>query len=129
MDILQHLATIDDIKNELEKVKEEEQSLSRQILFNLTGNQDYYDPQACTDVVKSSAIEYNRIASDLRTMGSSVKGNISQLLTHFAGITEEIASICEEMDTCSGDALEASKSIKYYNTLKVDSVLFFHLCR
>ena len=75
MDILQHLATIDDIKNELEKVKEEEQSLSRQILFNLTGNQDYYDPQACTDVVKSSAIEYNRIASDLRTMGSSVKGN------------------------------------------------------
>ena len=72
-----HLATIDDIKNELEKVKEEEQSLSRQILFNLTGNQDYYDPQACTDVVKSSAIEYNRIASDLRTMGSSVKGNIS----------------------------------------------------
>ena len=77
MDILQHLATIDDIKNELEKVKEEEQSLSRQILFNLTGNQDYYDPQACTDVVMSSAIEYNRIASDLRTMGSSVKGNIS----------------------------------------------------
>lgn len=77
MDILQHLATIDDIKMELEKVEEEEQSLSRQILFNLTGNQDYYDIPTDNAVVKSSAIEYNRIASDLRTMGSSIKGSSS----------------------------------------------------
>lgn len=77
MDILQHLATIDDIKTELEKVEEEERSLSRQILFNLTGNQDYYDIPTDNAVVKSSAIEYNRIASDLRTMGSSIKGSSS----------------------------------------------------
>ena len=129
MDILQHLATIDDIKDELEKVKEEERSLNRQILFNLTGNQDFYDPQACTDVVKSSAVEYNRIASDLRAMGSSVKGNVLQFFIHSTGITEEIASICQEMDTCSGDALEASKNIKHYNTLKVSFAVFYKKCR
>ena len=37
----------------------------------------------------------------------------------FVETTNEILKISEEMDACSRDAVNASKSIKHYNTLKV----------
>lgn len=72
MDYLKQLATVEDIIGELNKVAIEEEKLNRLILFNLTGNQDYYDLSDSAEVIKSSAIEYNRIAKDLCSVGSSV---------------------------------------------------------
>lgn len=72
MDYLKQLATVEDIVEELNKVTVEEEKLNRLILFNLTGDQEYYDLSDSTDVVKSSAVEYNRIAKDLCAIGSSV---------------------------------------------------------
>ena len=74
MEVLKRLETIDDIRAELDRVEQEEQSISRQILFNLTGKQEYYDIPDETTAVKSSAIEYNRITSEIRKMGSSIEG-------------------------------------------------------
>lgn len=74
MDYLKQLATVEDITEELSKVVAEEEKLNRLILFNLTGNQEYYDLSNSVDVVKSSAVEYNRIAKDLCTVGKNVNG-------------------------------------------------------
>ena len=74
MDYLKQLATVEDITEELSKVVAEEEKLNRLILFNLTGNQEYYDLSNSVDVVKSSAVEYNRIAKDLCTVGKKVNG-------------------------------------------------------
>ena len=72
MDYLKQLATVEDIIDELNKVTAEEEKLNRLILFNLTGNQEYYDLSDSTDVVRSSAVEYNRIAKDLSSVSTSV---------------------------------------------------------
>ena len=37
-------------------------------------SQEYYDISTETDTVKACAVEYNRIASDLRSLGQSVSG-------------------------------------------------------
>ena len=74
MDYLKQLATVEDITEELNKVVEEETKFERLILFNLTGNQEYYDLTDSADVVKSSGVEYNRIAKALCTVGNSVNG-------------------------------------------------------
>lgn len=73
MDFLQQLTTVDDIKSTLESIQREENGLSRRILFNLTGSQDFYDIPDDDTAVKSSVIEYNRIVSDLQSIGSSVE--------------------------------------------------------
>ena len=72
MDYLKQLATVEDITEELSKVRAEEEKLDRLILFNLTGSQEYYDLTDSVEVVKSSAVEYNRIAKDLCSVGTSV---------------------------------------------------------
>ena len=74
MEVLKRLETIDDIRAELDRVEQEEQSISRQILFNLTGKQEFYDIPDETTAIKASAIEYNRITSEIRKMGSSIEG-------------------------------------------------------
>lgn len=43
---------------------------------------------------------------------------------HLVEITKEIEEISKEMHSCSSDAVTASKNIKHYSTLKVDSILF-----
>lgn len=75
MDYLKQLATVEDITEELSKVRAEEEKLDRLILFNLTGSQEYYDLTDSVEVVKSSAVEYNRIAKDLCSVGTSVSRN------------------------------------------------------
>ena len=77
MDFLQQLTTVDDIKSTLESIQQEENGLSWQILFNLTGSQDFYDIPDDDTAVKSSVIEYNRIVSDLQSIGSSVESSHS----------------------------------------------------
>ena len=77
MDFLQQLTTVDDIKSNLESIQQEENGLSRRILFNLTGSQDFYDIPDDYTAVKSSVIEYNRIVSDLQSIGSSVESSYS----------------------------------------------------
>ena len=77
MDFLQQLTTVDDIKSTLESIQQEENGLSRQILFNLTGSQDFYDIPDDDTAVKSSVIEYNRIVFDLQSIGSSVESSHS----------------------------------------------------
>ncbi len=77
MDFLQQLTTVDDIKSTLESIQQEENGLSRRILFNLTGSQDFYDIPDDDTAVKSSVIEYNRIVSDLQSIGSSVESSYS----------------------------------------------------
>ena len=74
MEVLKQLETVDDIRAELERVEQEEKSLSRKILFNLTGNQDYYDIPEESTAVKASVVEYNRITSEIHKMGSSIEG-------------------------------------------------------
>ena len=76
MDYLKQLATVEDITEELSKVVAEEEKLNRLILFNLTGNKEYYDLSNSADVVKSSAVEYNRIAKDLCTVRKNVNGRL-----------------------------------------------------
>ena len=71
MDFLKQLASVEEVATELEK---EESALERFILYNLTGDQEYYDISTETDTVKACAVEYNRIASDLRSLGQSVSG-------------------------------------------------------
>lgn len=119
MDYLKQLATVEDITEELSKVINEEKKLDRLILFNLTGNQEYYDLSDSVDVVKASAVEYNRIAKDLCTVGLSVNSNNTLQLIHDIDVTREIEEISKEMEACSCDAVTASKSIQHYNTLKV----------
>ena len=80
MDYLKQVATVEDITEELNKVVEEEIKFERLILFNLTGNQEFYDLSDSADAVKSSVIEYNRIAKDLCTVGNSVNGSLLILL-------------------------------------------------
>lgn len=77
MDFLQQLTTVDDIKSTLESIQQQENGLSRRILFNLTGSQDFYDIPDDDTAVKSSVIEYNRIVSDLQSIGSSVESSYS----------------------------------------------------
>ena len=77
MDFLQQLTTVDDIKSTLESIQQEENGLSRRILFNLTGSQDFYDIPDDDTAVKSSVIEYNRIVSDLQSNGASVESSYS----------------------------------------------------
>ncbi|KAK8804532.1 hypothetical protein WA588_004742 [Blastocystis sp. NMH] len=110
MDFLQQLTTVDDIKSTLESIQQEENGLSRRILFNLTGSQDFYDIPDDDTAVKSSVIEYNRIVSDLQSIGSSVEN-----------VTGEINSICSELTSCSSEAVKASADIKHYNTLMVNA--------
>ena len=43
---------------------------------------------------------------------------------YFLEITKEIEEISKEMRSCSSDAVTASKNIKHYSTLKVNSILF-----
>ena len=77
MDFLQQLTTVDDIKPTLESIQQAEDGLSRRILFNLTGSQDFYDIPDDDTAVKSSVIEYNRIVSDLQSIGYSVESSYS----------------------------------------------------
>ena len=42
---------------------------------------------------------------------------------HLIEITKEIEEISKEMRSCSSDAVTASKNIKHYSTLKVNSHL------
>lgn len=74
MDFLKQLASVEEVVAELEAVQKEESTLERFILYNLTGDQEYYDISSENDTVKACALEYNRIASDLRSMGESVNG-------------------------------------------------------
>ena len=119
MDYLKQLATVEDITEELSKVIEEEKKVDRLILFNLTGNQEYYDLSDSMDAVKASAIEYNRIAKDLCTVGHSVNSVDWFYSSNEIDVTKEIEDISKEMEACSRDAVTASKSIQHYNILKV----------
>ena len=74
MDFLKQLASVEEVAAELENVEKEESALERFILYNLTGDQEYYDISTETDTVKACAVEYNRIASDLRSLRQSVSG-------------------------------------------------------
>ena len=74
MDFLKQLASVEEVTTELENVEKEESTLERFILYNLTGDQEYYDISTDTDTVKACAVEYNRIASALRSLGQSVNG-------------------------------------------------------
>lgn len=76
MDFLKQLASVEEVVAELESIEKEESTLERFILYNLTGDQEYYDISSENDTTKACALEYNRIASDLRSMGESVNGTI-----------------------------------------------------
>lgn len=76
MDFLKQLASVEEVMAELEAIEKEESTLERFILYNLTGDQEYYDISSENDTVKACALEYNRITADLRSMGQSVSGTI-----------------------------------------------------
>ena len=118
MDYLQQLATVDDIKLELDRVEKEERRLSRLILFNLTGNKEFYDLSEDSRSAKPSATEYNRIISDLHSISSSVNGKLIIFFLQIE-VVNEVQQISDELSSCSHDALQASDQIKYFNTLKV----------